>query len=93
MLKLRSGTELKELLKKKRKLLLQKESSTKKPVNYLHRSPQALEVFLEPQGKTDLSKRRKTGNLSTNEKKMLELKYTKGPPAFGSVKNRQKAQI
>ena len=39
--------------------------------------------------KTELSKRRRTGSLSKNEKKLLELKYTKGPAAYGSVKNLQ----
>ena len=34
--------------------------------------------------------RRKTGDHSTNEKKLLELKYTNGPAAFGIVGNLQK---
>ena len=92
MLKLRSGKELKELPNTKRKgqLFLQKEPSSKKPVNYLQRSPQTLEVVSKPQRKTELSERRKSGNLSTNEKKLPELKYTKGPAAYGSVRNLQK---
>ena len=48
----------------------------------------------KPQRKTKLSKRRKTGIILTNEKyfeKLLELKYTKGPAAYGSVKNLQKS--
>ena len=76
---------------KKRKLLHQKESSTKKPANYLQRNPQTPEVVSKPQRKTELNKRR-TGSLTTNEKKLLELKYTKGPGANGSIKNLQKAQ-
>ena len=77
--------------KRKRKLLRQKESSTTKPSNYLHRNPQTPEVVSKPQRKTELSKRRKTGSLSTNEKKLLELKYMKGPAAYGSVKTLQKS--
>ena len=93
MLKLRSGKELIELpnKKRKRKLLRQKESSTKKPANYLQRNPQKPEVVSKPQRKTELSKRRRTWSLSTNEKKLLELKYTKGPTAYGSIKNLQKS--
>ena len=92
MLKLRSGKELIELPNKirKRKLLRPKESSTKKPANYLQRNPQTSEVVSKPQRKTELSKRRRTGSLSTNEKKLLELKYTKGPAAYGSIKNLHK---
>ena len=78
--------------KRKRKLLRQKESSTKKPANYLQRNPQKPELVSKPQRKTELSKRRRTGSLSTNEKKLLELKYTKGPEAYGSVKNLQKSR-
>ena len=48
-------------------------------------------MFSKPQRKTELSKRRKTGNLLTNEKKLFELKYTKGPAAYGSVKDLQKS--
>ena len=77
--------------KTKRKLLRQKESSTKKPANYLQRNPQTPEVVSKLQRKTELSKRRRTGNLSTNEKKLLELKYTRGPAAYGSIKNLQKS--
>ena len=92
MLKLRSRKELKELPNKKtkRKLLRQKESSSKKPANYLQRNPQTPEVGSKPQRKTELNKRR-TGSFSTNERKMLELKYTKGPAAYGSIKNLQKS--
>ena len=75
----------------KRDLLRQKESSTKKPANYLQRNPQTPEVVSEPQRKTGLSKRRRTGSLSTKEKKLLDLLYTKGPAAYGSVKNLQKS--
>ena len=75
---------------KKRKLLRQKESSTKKPANYLQRNPQTPELVSKPQRKTEISKRRRTGSLSTNEK-LLESKYTKGPAAYGSVKNLQKS--
>ena len=87
MLKLRSGKELKELSNKKtkRKLLRQKESSSKKPANYLQRNPQTPEVV-----STELYKGR-TGSLTTNEKKLLELKYTKSPGAYGSIKNLQKS--
>ena len=93
MLKLRSGNELKELPnnKTKRKLLRQKEASTKNPANYLHRNLQTPEVVSKLQRKTELSKRRRTGSLSTNEKKLLELKYAKGPAANGSIKNLQKS--
>ena len=77
--------------KRKREFLRQKESSTKKPANYLHRNPQTPEVVSKPQRKTELSKRRRTGSLSTNVKKLLELKNTKGPAAHGSVKNLQKS--
>ena len=76
--------------KTKRKTLRQKKSSTKKPANYLQRNPQTPEVVSKPQRKTELSKRR-SGSLSTNEKKLLELKYTKGPGAYGSIKNLQKS--
>ena len=58
--------------KRKGKLLRQEESSTKKPANYLQRNPQTPEVVLKPQRKTELSKRRRSGSLSTNEKKVLE---------------------
>ena len=77
--------------KRKRKLLRQKESSTKKPANYLQRNSQTPELVSKPQRKTERSKRRRTGSLSTNEKKLLELKYTKGPKAYGSIKNLQKS--
>ena len=92
MLKLRSGKELIELpnKKRKRKLLRQKESSTMKPANYLQRNPQTSEVVSKPQRKTELSKRRRTGSLSTNEKQLLELSYTKGPAAYGRIKDLQK---
>ena len=92
MLKLRSGKELKELPneKRKRKLLRQKELSTKKPANYLQRNPQTPEVVSKPQRKTELSKRR-TWSLSTNEKKLLELKYPKGPGVYGCIKNLEKS--
>ena len=76
--------------KYKKKILRQKESSTKKPANYLLRNPQKPEVVSKPQRKTELSKRRRTGSLSTNEKKLLELKYAKGPGTNGSIKNLQK---
>ena len=76
--------------KGKRKLFRQKESSTKKPVNYLQKNPRTPEVVSKLQRKTELSKRRRTGSLSTNKKKLLELKYTKGPAAYGSVKNLQR---
>ena len=72
--------------KRKRKLLRQKESSAIKPANCLQRDPQTPEMVSKPQRKTELSKRRRNGSLSTNEKKLLELKYTKGPAAYGSVK-------
>ena len=90
---MRSGKELKELSNKKRtrKILGRKKPGTKKPVNYLQRKPQTLQVFSKPQRKTELSKRRITGNLLTNEKKLLELNYTKGPAAYGSVKDLQKS--
>ena len=77
--------------KRKRKLLRQKESSTKKPANYLQRNPQTSEVVSKPQRKTELSERRRAGSLSTNENKLLELKYTMGPAAYGSIKNLQKS--
>ena len=87
MLKLRSGKQLKELPNQtKRKLFRQKESSTKKPVNYLQKNPQTSELVSKLRRKTELSKRR-SGSLSMNEKKLLELKYTKGPAAYRSVKN------
>ena len=35
----------------------------------------------------------KTGKISTNEKRSPELKYTKGPAAYGSVKNLEKRTI
>ena len=54
---------------KKRKKILQKEPSTKKPGGYLKRCPKTPEVVLKPQRKAELSKRRKTGSLSPNEKK------------------------
>ena len=93
MLKLRSGKELIELpnIKRKRKLLRQKESSTKKLANYLQRNPQTSEVVSKPQRKTEFSKRRRTGSLSKNEKKLLDLKYTKGSAAYGSIKNLHKS--
>ena len=75
------------------KLLRHKESSTKKPVNHLQRSPQTPEVVLKPQRKKEFSKRRKTASLSTDEKKLLELKYRKAPAAYGSLKSLQKTQI
>ena len=92
MLKLRSGKELKELPNQKRKgkLFRQMESSTKKPVNFLQKNPQTPEVVSKLRRKTELSKKRRTGSLSTNEKKLFELKYTKGPAAYGSVKNLQR---
>ena len=77
--------------KTKRNFLRQKESSIKKPANYFQRNPQTPEVVSKLQRKTELSKRRRTGSLSTNEKKLLELKYTKGPAAYGSIKNLQKS--
>ena len=92
MLKLRSGKELKELPNQKRKgkLFRQKESSIKKPDNYLQKNPQTPEVDSKLRRKTELSKRRRTWSLPTIEKKLLELKFTKGPTAYGSVKNLQK---
>ena len=87
---IRKRTERVTKQKRKRKLLRQKESNTKKPANYLQRNPQTPEVVSKPQRKTELSKMRRTGSLSTNEKKLLELKYTKGPAACGSVKNPQR---
>ena len=69
----------------------QKESSTKKPANYLQRNPQTPKVVSKPQRKTELSERRRAGSLSMNENKLLELKYTKGPAAYGSIKNLQKS--
>ena len=71
---------------KRRKLLRQKESSTKKQFNFLKRSPQMPEVVSKPQRKTELSRRIKTGNLLMNEKKLLELRYMKSPAAYGSIK-------
>ena len=89
---MRSGKKFIELPnKKEKKILRQKESSTTKPSDYLQRNPQTPEVVSKPQRKTELSKRRKTGSLSTNEKKLLELKYTKGPAAYASVKTLQKS--
>ena len=73
--------------KQRRKHIRQKESSTKKPVSYLRRSPQTLEVVSKPRRMTKLSKRRKTVSFSTNEKKMLELNYTKGSSVYGSLEN------
>ena len=92
MLKMRSGKKLKELPNQKRKgkPFRQKESSTKKPVKYFQKNPQTPEVVSKLRRKTELSKRRRSGNLSTNEKKLLELKYTKGPAAYGRVKNLQR---
>ena len=63
----------------------------KETVNYLHKNPQTPEVVSKLQKKTKIRRRRKTGSLSTNEKKLLELKYTKGPAAYGSVRNLQKS--
>ena len=93
MQKMRSGKELIELPNKKtkRNFLRQKESSTKKPANYLQRNPQTTEVVSKPQRKAELSKWRRTGSLSANEKKLLESKNTKGPAAYGSVKTLQKS--
>ena len=76
--------------KGKRKLFRQKKSSTKKPVIYLQKNPQTPEVVSKLRRKTELSKRRRTGSHSTNKKKLLELKYTIGPAAYGSVKNLQR---
>ena len=76
--------------KEKENYFAKKESSTKKPVNYLQKNPQTPEVASKLRRKTELSKRRRTGSLSTNEKKLLELKYTKGPAAYGSVTNLQR---
>ena len=77
--------------KRKRKLLRQKESSTKKRVNYLQSSPQTFEVVSKPQRKTELNEKKKTGNQSTNEKKLLKLKYTKVLAAYRGVKRLQKS--
>ena len=44
-------------------------------------------MVLKHERKTELSKRRKTAN----EKKLRELKYTKGPSAYGSVQNLQQS--
>ena len=87
---IRNRTQRTANQKRTRKLFRQKESSLKKPVNYLQKNPQTPEVVSKLQRKTELSKRRRTGSLSTNEKKLLELKYTKGPAAYGSVKNVQR---
>ena len=43
------------------------------------------------QKKTEIRRKRKTGSISTIEKKLLELKYTKGPAAYGSARNLQKS--
>ena len=71
---IRKRTQRTDKPKKKRKLFRQKESSTKKPVNYLQKNPQTPEMVSKLRRKTELSKRRRTGSLSTNEKKLLELK-------------------
>ena len=76
--------------KKKKKTISPKGIKQKKPVNYLQKIPQTPEVVSKLRRKTELSKRRRTGSLSTNEKKLLELKYTKGPAAYRSVKNLQR---
>ena len=54
----------------KQKKKMKKESSTKKPDNYLQRNPQTPEVVLKPQKKTYLSKRSRIGSLSTSEEKI-----------------------
>ena len=82
-----NGTQSVLKQKRKRKQFHQKTSSTKRPANYLQRSPQTPEVVSKTLRMTELSKRGETGSLSTNEKKLLELK---GPAAYGSVKNLQK---
>ena len=46
----------------------------------------------KPQRETELNKRRRTVSFSTNEKRLLELKYTKGPAAYESVRNIQKSR-
>ena len=72
----------------KNKKNCQQESSTKKPAKNLQRNPQTPEVVLNFQKKTELSKRRKTRSLPTNDKKLLELNYTKD---FRSVRKRKSA--
>ena len=50
------------------------------------------EVVSELQRKTELRRRRrKTGSLLMNGKKLLEIIYTKGPAAYGSVGKLQKS--
>ena len=65
------GKKFIEVPKKKEKenFCAKKKSSTKKVANYLQRNPQTPEVVSKLQRKTELNKRRRTGGLSTNEKK------------------------
>ena len=64
--------------KTKKKTISPKGIKHKKPVNYLQKNPQTPEVVSKVRRKTEV-RRTKTGSLSTNDKKLLELKYTKGP--------------
>ena len=76
MLKLRSGKELIEIPNKKRK-----KSSTKKTAR------NGFET-----SKEDRTQQEEKDWESFDEwEKLLELKYTKGPAAYGSVKNLQKS--
>ena len=83
-----NGTQSVLKQKRKRKQFRQKALSTKRPASYLQRSPQTPEMVSKPIRKTELSERRETVSLSTNEKQLLELK---GPAAYGSVKYFQKS--
>ena len=91
MLKLRSEKKLKELPNKKRKLFRQKNQEQRNRQLLIEESSDAGSGF-EIQRKTELSKRRRTGSLLTNEKKLLELKYMKAPAAYGKIKTNKKSQ-
>ena len=77
--------------KKKKKTLRQKESSTKKPANYLHRNLQTPEVVSNLKGRHNSARGEGLGVFRRMRKKLLEPIYTKGPAAYGSVKNQQKS--
>ena len=88
MLRMRSGKELKKCQTKTQKKFCQQESSTMKSAKNLQRNPQTPEMILNFQKETELSKRRQTRSLPTNDKKLLELNYTKD---FGSVRKPKSA--
>ena len=89
MLKLRSGKELRVTKQKKKKKTFEPKRIKHKETQLLRGILRRRKWFRNLKGRQNSARR--TGSLSTNEKKLLELKYTKGPGAYRSKKNLQKS--